>query len=67
MVEPVPEGLDLQTAVMPLYNFKRDQGYEVVGGKFVRKEKYNAQTIGSFSGLEDSPCPPIHATQPGVF
>ncbi|KJA16794.1 glycosyltransferase family 48 protein [Hypholoma sublateritium FD-334 SS-4] len=34
MVKPVPEGLYLQTVIKPLYNFMRDQGYEVVDGKF---------------------------------
>lgn len=45
-VDPVPEGLYLQTVVKPLYNFMRDQGYEVVEGKFVRKEKDHDQIIG---------------------
>ncbi|KAF9482743.1 1,3-beta-glucan synthase [Pholiota conissans] len=46
MVEPVPEGLYLQTVIKPLYRFMRDQGYEVIDGKFVRKEKDHAQIIG---------------------
>ncbi|KAJ6547553.1 1-3-beta-glucan synthase [Mycena capillaripes] len=45
-VEPVPEGLYLNTVVKPLYRFMRDQGYEVVDGKFVRKEKDHKDIIG---------------------
>ncbi|KAF8902099.1 glycosyltransferase family 48 protein [Gymnopilus junonius] len=45
-VEPVPEGLYLETIIKPLYRFMRDQGYEVVDGKFVRKEKDHADIIG---------------------
>ncbi|KAI1795898.1 1,3-beta-glucan synthase [Ganoderma leucocontextum] len=45
-VDPVPEGLYLETVVKPLYRFMRDQGYEVVDGKFVRREKDHDQIIG---------------------
>ncbi|KAF8798014.1 1,3-beta-glucan synthase [Phlegmacium glaucopus] len=45
-VEPVQEGLYLETVIKPLYRFMRDQGYEVMDGKFVRKEKDHAQIIG---------------------
>ncbi|GLB34966.1 putative 1,3-beta-glucan synthase subunit FKS1 [Lyophyllum shimeji] len=45
-IEPVPEGLYLKTVIKPLYNFMRDQGYEVQDGKFVRKEKDHDQIIG---------------------
>ncbi|KZT52774.1 glycosyltransferase family 48 protein [Calocera cornea HHB12733] len=45
-VEPVPEGLYLRAVVKPLYRFFRDQGYEVVDGKFVRKEKDHEHIIG---------------------
>ncbi|KAF9069635.1 1,3-beta-glucan synthase [Rhodocollybia butyracea] len=45
-VEPVPEGLYLNTVIKPLYRFMRDQGYEVVDGKFVRKEKDHDEIIG---------------------
>lgn len=44
--DPVPEGLYLETVVKPLYRFMRDQGYEVLEGKFVRKEKDHHQIIG---------------------
>ena len=45
-VHPVKEGLYLQTVIKPLYRFIRDQGYEVVDGRFVRKEKDHADIIG---------------------
>lgn len=45
-VEPVPEGVFLHAVISPLYRFMRDQGYEVVDGKFVRKEKDHADIIG---------------------
>ncbi|OSD01537.1 glycosyltransferase family 48 protein [Trametes coccinea BRFM310] len=45
-VDPVPEGLYLETVIKPLYRFMRDQGYEVVEGKFVRREKDHDQIIG---------------------
>src|SRR3984957_11485886 len=45
-MDPVPEGLYLHTVIKPLYRFIRDEGYEVVDGKFVRKEKDHEQIIG---------------------
>ncbi|KII88524.1 glycosyltransferase family 48 protein [Plicaturopsis crispa FD-325 SS-3] len=45
-LEPVPEGLYLNTIVKPLYRFMRDQIYEVVDGKFVKKEKDHHEIIG---------------------
>jgi 1,3-beta-glucan synthase len=45
-VQAVPEGLYLRTVIKPLYRFIRDQGYEVVEGKFVRREKDHADIIG---------------------
>ena len=45
-VQPVKEGLYLQTVIKPLYLFIRDQGYEVVDGRFVRREKDHADIIG---------------------
>jgi 1,3-beta-glucan synthase len=45
-VEPVPEGLYLRSVIKPLYRFIRDQGYEVVDGKFVRREKDHEAIIG---------------------
>ncbi|KIM41511.1 glycosyltransferase family 48 protein [Hebeloma cylindrosporum] len=45
-VEPVPEGLYLRAVTKPLYRFIRDQGYEVVDGKFVRRERDHQDIIG---------------------
>jgi len=45
-MDPVPEGLYLNTIIKPLYKFMRDQGYEVVEGKFVRRERDHDQIIG---------------------
>ena len=45
-VQPVKEGLYLQTVIKPLYLFIRDQGYEIVDGRFVRREKDHADIIG---------------------
>jgi 1,3-beta-glucan synthase len=44
--DPVPEGVYLETVIKPLYRFIRDQGYEVVDGKFVRRERDHNQIIG---------------------
>jgi 1,3-beta-glucan synthase len=45
-MEPVPEGLYLRAVIKPLYRFFRDQGYEVVDGKFVRREKDHSDIVG---------------------
>ncbi|KAI0767675.1 1,3-beta-glucan synthase [Fomes fomentarius] len=45
-IDPVPEGLYLHAVIKPLYRFIRDQGYEVVDNKFVRKERDHDQIIG---------------------
>ncbi|KAL4242725.1 1,3-beta-glucan synthase component FKS1, partial [Abortiporus biennis] len=45
-IDPVPEGLYLRAVIKPLYRFIRDQGYEVVDGKFVRREKDHDSIIG---------------------
>ena len=45
-VDAVPEGLYLHSVIKPLYRFIRDQGYEVVSGKFVRREKDHDSIIG---------------------
>ncbi|KAJ6481844.1 1,3-beta-glucan synthase [Mycena sanguinolenta] len=45
-VEPIPEGMYLRSVVRPLYRFIRDQGYEVVDGKFVRRERDHESIIG---------------------
>lgn len=45
-VDPVPEGLYLRAVIKPLYRFMRDQGYEVVDGKFVRRERDHEAIVG---------------------
>ena len=45
-VDPVPEGLYLRTVVKPLYQYLRDQGYEVLEGKFVRRERDHDRIVG---------------------
>jgi 1,3-beta-glucan synthase len=45
-VEPVPEGLYLRSVIKPLYRIMRDEGYEVIDGKFVRRERDHDQIIG---------------------
>ncbi|CAL1710234.1 unnamed protein product [Somion occarium] len=45
-IDPVPEGLYLRSVIKPLYRFIRDQGYEVVDGRFVRREKDHESIIG---------------------
>ncbi|THG95112.1 hypothetical protein EW026_g6480 [Hermanssonia centrifuga] len=45
-VDAVPEGLYLHSVVKPLYRFIRDQGYEVIDGKFVRRERDHDSIIG---------------------
>lgn len=45
-MEPVPEGLYLRAVVKPLYRFLRDQVFEVVDGKFVKKERDHDEIIG---------------------
>ncbi|KAG9009427.1 1,3-beta-D-glucan synthase [Tulasnella sp. JGI-2019a] len=44
--DPAPEGLYLRTVVKPLYRFIRDQGYEVMDGKYVRRERDHQDIIG---------------------
>lgn len=45
-LDPVPEGLYLHSVVKPLYQFLRDQLFEIVDGKFVKKERDHDRTIG---------------------
>ncbi|KAJ1672027.1 1,3-beta-D-glucan synthase, partial [Spiromyces aspiralis] len=45
-VEPAPEGEYLTNVITPLYNYIRDQGYEVINGKYVKRERDHASTIG---------------------
>ncbi|OLL22830.1 1,3-beta-glucan synthase component FKS1 [Neolecta irregularis DAH-3] len=46
LVSPVPEGKYLNEIITPLYQFMRDQGYEIIGGKYVRREIDHAKIIG---------------------
>ncbi|ORX87725.1 glucan synthase [Basidiobolus meristosporus CBS 931.73] len=45
-LEPAVEGEYLENVIRPLYNFIRDQQYEVADGKYVRKEKDHHEIIG---------------------
>lgn len=45
-VDAVPEGHYLDNVIKPLYIFMRDQGYEVIDGKFVRRERDHNEIIG---------------------
>ncbi|KAL1587323.1 1,3-beta-glucan synthase component FKS1 [Cladosporium halotolerans] len=45
-VEPVEEFTFLNNCITPLYQYCRDQGYEIYEGKYVRKERDHAQIIG---------------------
>ena len=45
-MDPVPEGLYLHSVVKPLYRFLRDQVFEVIDGKFVKKERDHDRIIG---------------------
>lgn len=45
-VEPVPEGDYLNRVVTPLYRFIRSQVYEIVDGRFVKRERDHDKIIG---------------------
>ncbi|KAL9603654.1 MAG: hypothetical protein Q9219_000973 [cf. Caloplaca sp. 3 TL-2023] len=45
-VEPVEEFTYLNEVITPLYQYCRDQGYEIQDGKFVRRERDHNQVIG---------------------
>ncbi|KAJ1978936.1 1,3-beta-D-glucan synthase [Dimargaris xerosporica] len=45
-VEPVPEGEYLRNVATPLYNYIRDQGYEMINGRYLKRERDHSQTIG---------------------
>lgn len=45
-VEPVEEFTYLNEVITPLYQFCRDQGYEILDGKYVRRERDHNQIIG---------------------
>jgi 1,3-beta-glucan synthase len=44
--EPVEEFTYLNQVITPLYQFCRDQGYEIQDGKYVRRERDHAAIIG---------------------
>jgi 1,3-beta-glucan synthase len=45
-VEPVEEFTYLNNVVTPLYQYCRDQGYEIQDGKYVRRERDHNKVIG---------------------
>lgn len=45
-VEPAPEGEYLNTIITPIYMFIRDQGYQIIEGKYVRRERDHNKVIG---------------------
>ncbi|KAG7293849.1 hypothetical protein NEMBOFW57_003909 [Staphylotrichum longicolle] len=46
MVEPVEEFTFLNNIITPLYQYCRDQGYEITNGVYVRRERDHNQIIG---------------------
>ncbi|KAM3086421.1 1,3-beta-D-glucan synthase [Clarireedia jacksonii] len=46
LVEPVEEFTYLNQIITPLYQYCRDQGYEIQDGKYVRREKDHNQIVG---------------------
>ncbi|KAK8117859.1 uncharacterized protein PG998_006140 [Apiospora kogelbergensis] len=46
MVEQVEEGTFLNNVITPIYQYCRDQGYEISNGVYVRRERDHAQIIG---------------------
>ncbi|KAI1099843.1 glycosyltransferase family 48 protein [Jackrogersella minutella] len=46
LVEPVEEGTFLNNVITPLYQYCRDQGYEIFNGVYVRRERDHNQIIG---------------------
>ncbi|AET40546.1 1,3-beta-D-glucan synthase Ecym_6156 [Eremothecium cymbalariae DBVPG len=45
-VEPVPEGDYLNRVVTPIYRFLRNQVYEIVDGRYVKRERDHNKVIG---------------------
>ena len=45
-VEPVEEFTYLNTVITPLYQYYRDQGFEIYDGKYVRRERDHSHVIG---------------------
>jgi len=46
LVEPVDEFTFLNNVITPLYEYCRDQGYEISEGKYVRRERDHNKVIG---------------------
>lgn len=46
LVEPVEEGTFLKNAITPLYQYVRDEGYEILDGVYVRRERDHNKIIG---------------------
>jgi 1,3-beta-glucan synthase len=44
--EPLEEGYYLNNVITPLYQYMRDQGYEIYDGKYVRRENDHNKVIG---------------------
>lgn len=44
--EPIEEGDYLNRVITPIYRYIRDQGYEILDGKFVKREKDHNKVIG---------------------
>jgi len=45
-VEPIEEFTYLNTIITPLYQYCRDQGYEIQDGKYVRRERDHNKIVG---------------------
>lgn len=45
-VEPIAEFTFLNNVITPLYNYCRDQGYEIYEGKYIRRERDHNKIIG---------------------
>ncbi|KAL8936866.1 MAG: hypothetical protein Q9216_004709 [Gyalolechia sp. 2 TL-2023] len=45
-VEPVDEFTYLNEVITPLYQYCRDQGYEILDGKYVRRERDHVHVVG---------------------
>lgn len=45
-VEPVEEFTYLNTVITPLYQYYREQGFEIIDGKYVRRERDHSHVIG---------------------
>jgi len=46
LVEPVDEFTYLNNVITPLYQFCRDEGYEIQDGKYVRRERDHDKVVG---------------------